>query len=626
MQSIQDVKDAMDGTGKSLENGMISYKEEDEDGGEFNRTFGDADGNLGVHMQKSKEMSERQNPNKFPNTENICVLSPLSSFRIRWDVATLLMLTYVALVTPYELGFLGEEWQSQKDSLFWGLFTVNRCVDIFFIMDFALHFMTGFYEEYRGVWIVHHTGIAWGYLKGWMFIDFVSCVPYDMIAMGAESGAGSVSKLKVLRILRLLRLTKLLRLLRASRVMRRLSNSILFISFRMQTYISALLQVVFLAHWGGCAFHLIGMMEYEDGRQNWIEAEQRGDDSFLSQYITSIHWSIATLKANEFVSTTLGERFLGLCLMIIGSALTANVISSVVNTQISLDQCNNEYKRTMDNLLSLIQERHIPPSISKMLRQYFTRCRSLHSQHYQQETLMRMSPSLRGMVALHCNTGWILKVHYLRSEPSESTNFVTDVSLHLRSTAFPAGENLVNFGEPNSRMYILQHGVACSSRGHITTNGGYFGEDMVTNLVSNPVQRAYTVMSLSFCEVYYLSATNLQAILASSRYPLTRKLSRLSAFKLLFRMRFKTFIAETAREFALLRRQSTFNGRQVCVFRSAVFIRTIAAVSYSLLNHSPSSLCADQALPLLWQGQGHRVRQVGADAAAEARLRSMAGR
>jgi hypothetical protein len=369
--------------------------------------------------------------------------------------------------------------------------------------------------------------------------------------------------MKVLRILRLLRLTKLLRLLRASRVMRRLRNTILFISFRAQTYISALIQVVLLAHWGGCAFHLLGMMEAEEGKPNWMEYHKWEHDSLISRYLTSVHWSIAALKANEFLSATLAERVMGLVVMLIGSALFADVVSSVVNTQISLDQCNNEYKRTMDNLLSLIQERHIPSPIAKLLRQYFTRCRSLHAQHYQQETLMRMSPSLRGMVALHCNTGWILKVHYLRSAPVESTNFVTDVSLHLRTTAFPAGENLVVFGDPNSRMYILQHGVVCSSRGRISTNGGFFGEDMVTNLVSNPIPRNYTVMSLSFCEVYYLSAISLQSILVSSRYPLTRRMSRLSAFKLLFRMRFKSFIAETAREFAQHRKMSTFDGGQV---------------------------------------------------------------
>ena len=82
---------------------------------DFDAAFADEDGKLGLHMQKAKEMTERQNPNKFPENKAAShVLSPLSTFRIRWDIWTVFMRAYVALITPYELGFLGEDWQARK--------------------------------------------------------------------------------------------------------------------------------------------------------------------------------------------------------------------------------------------------------------------------------------------------------------------------------------------------------------------------------------------------------------------------------------------------------------------------------------------------------------------------------
>jgi hypothetical protein len=188
LEAIQATNEAMDATRAMFSDGNPAIDDKNREGGGFTEAFADENGNLGLHMQKSKEMSERQNPNKFPQTKKGCVLSPLSPFRIRWDIATLLMLSYVALVTPYELGFLGEEWARNKGSNYWTLFSINRLVDIFFIADLGLNFLTGFYEEYRGVWVVDLKGIAMGYAKRWLFIDFVSCVPYDLIAMGAENG------------------------------------------------------------------------------------------------------------------------------------------------------------------------------------------------------------------------------------------------------------------------------------------------------------------------------------------------------------------------------------------------------------------------------------------------------
>ena len=50
-----------------------------------------------------------------------------------WDFVTLVALVYVAVVTPYELAIIDGEAP-------WGLFGVNRVIDIIFVIDIAVNF------------------------------------------------------------------------------------------------------------------------------------------------------------------------------------------------------------------------------------------------------------------------------------------------------------------------------------------------------------------------------------------------------------------------------------------------------------------------------------------------------
>jgi hypothetical protein len=230
--------------------------------------------------------------------------------------------------------------------------------------------------------------------------------------------------------------------------------------------------------------------------------------------------------------------------MLLGGAIYANIVSTVTNSIINLDQPSNDYKRSMDNLLRFIKQQHIPSHLAVRLKQYFIRCRSLHEMHYHQDTMMRMSPDLRGYVAQYCNMNWIMKIPFLRSTEKERGSFITDVCVKLEMTSFPASENVIHFGECNSRMYLVRHGIAMSSRDKATINGGFFGEDMVTSLITSPKPRDYSVSTLTFCDLYYLSVHALEHILHQGLYYDTNKIIRRAAFKLMFRKYFSTFVYE----------------------------------------------------------------------------------
>lgn len=62
------------------------------------------------------------------------------------------------------------------------------------------------------------------YLCSWFPLDFVSCMPFDVVGWWTKSEL--LQRLKLVRIIRLMRLLKLMRVMRSSRIFKRLEASI----------------------------------------------------------------------------------------------------------------------------------------------------------------------------------------------------------------------------------------------------------------------------------------------------------------------------------------------------------------------------------------------------------------
>ena len=61
-----------------------------------------------------------------------------------WDMLTMLLLCYTALVTPFEVAFLELDLQENSEL---ALFIVNRCVDFGFVLDMIFNFMLEYYDD-----------------------------------------------------------------------------------------------------------------------------------------------------------------------------------------------------------------------------------------------------------------------------------------------------------------------------------------------------------------------------------------------------------------------------------------------------------------------------------------------
>ena len=86
-------------------------------------------------------------------------------------------MTFVLLLTcfksPYDIAF------QTKDSPFADSL-IDWIINALFFIDIILIFNTVFYnQDYEQI----HTrkGIASEYIKGWFIIDFICCIPFDLI-------------------------------------------------------------------------------------------------------------------------------------------------------------------------------------------------------------------------------------------------------------------------------------------------------------------------------------------------------------------------------------------------------------------------------------------------------------
>lgn len=81
----------------------------------------------------------------------------------------------------------------------------------------------------------------------------------------------------------------------------------------------------------------------------------------------------------------------------------------------NLDMAGNEYKQTMDNLNSYMEENQFEDELKQKLRAYFLHCKSLFRASYHHQTLMKMSPPLRGEVRRACVRGIRVRARVART-------------------------------------------------------------------------------------------------------------------------------------------------------------------------------------------------------------------
>mmetsp|Transcript_11731 Transcript_11731/g.38590 ORF Transcript_11731/g.38590 Transcript_11731/m.38590 type:complete len:644 (+) Transcript_11731:119-2050(+) len=450
------------------------------------------------------------------------MIDPRSKFMRQWDVLTLNLLIFTSLVTPYEVAFLETTW---THPLYW----INRCVDAAFIIDLVINFNLIYFDETELKYVTQRSRVVARYMKGFFLIDVVSIFPFDEIAT-AVGGGGAASNLKIFRVVRIFRLAKLLRILRSSRIFQRLENE-MNINYGMIKLAKFLVVTALIAHWMACAWHLVVVVE--EAHCSWVTSYFYGEcgESNVnpnSLYVAALYlatMTISTVGYGDVTPETNAERVFLIFAMMIGASIYASVVGSICGIIASMNQDETEFQELMDSLNNFISDAKIESSLASRLRAYF-RYRK-HSSNFQNwhHLLNKMSPALRGQVAIQLNSGWISSVNFFRSCNDE---MLIELAFAFNDETFPPHEAIIKPTDMSNLMYVVKKGLV-SIMGKLRRMNMVVGEDMVWNTK----ERGYSCYALTYVDMHAITKVKLSSII--ERYPKVQKDLRKMATRHIFR-------------------------------------------------------------------------------------------
>ncbi|OQS03787.1 hypothetical protein THRCLA_03918 [Thraustotheca clavata] len=458
-------------------------------------------------------------------------IHPHSTFMRNWDILSIALLLFTAIVTPFETAFLSPSVDA--------LFVINIFVDCCFVMDMLIRFFLAYFDSHTNMWITDARLIIKHYLRGWFIVDFLSIIPFDVFGLVLTSPI--LSQMRFMRIMRLFRLMKIVRVVRDASIFQYWEVK-MSVSYGTLGLAKFCFTVFMIAHWIACVFRVITDIEYASdvngNRYNWLTDHHVGPDALIDtkasvQYVAALYWSVMTLTTigyGDLVPSTPGERGLAIICMLLGGGTYAYVVGGVCQILSAMDASTSEFHQTIDTLNEYCQYNQLPMDLSSRLREFFFTSRSLLRETKNRNLLLAMSPGLRGEVALY-NNQWISKIDFFNcSDDLERSQFITALAMVLRPECFPPSEYAIREGEYNTKMYLVERGFA--TRGRVMVGAGsFFGEDIILK----HQQRKVAVRAFTYLHTQVLTKFDLDDILTSGLYPEIYRNIRCKIFKTAFR-------------------------------------------------------------------------------------------
>lgn len=465
------------------------------------------------------------------SSNSMFILDPAWKSMVYWDGTMMALLIFTAVVTPYEVCFLSQE-DVERDAPALGLF--NLLVNLCFACDMIVQFMLKFEDPLTETFVKDHRTIAKRYLSSWFIIDFLSVFPFEQLsaALSDSSDDGDGSQLKLLKLTRILRLIKLTKLLKASAIMTRLEARI-GLSHQNITYLSFAIALAAFSHWGACMWNLTSTMVTEGPTwRDQVEFDGGDEPGNSDLYLVCMHWSIATLTnlGSDIAPANPSERGISIAWIILGGFFYSYVVASVCAMLATGDMASQMYHQSMDMLNHYMQEHRLPPDLRRNMRSFMIHSREIHRARFYQDTLMQMSPQLRGELAMHVHAKWITEVKFFNASAKESEPFICAIAVRLDNEAFAPRERLISDGDLTEKMFTVQRGLV-ARLGRVLGRGKAVGEDMILR----NARRHYSVRALTYVIAYSLSKHSLAEILTRGDFPETKKHIRKAAIKLALR-------------------------------------------------------------------------------------------
>jgi CRP-like cAMP-binding protein len=436
------------------------------------------------------------------------VIMPEHPYRMWWDGVLTLLVIYYSLAVPLRIAFTLAQ-PSDGETIF------DILVAFLFIMDIGLNFCTAI--KVRGVYITEHKLIANYYLKSWFIIDFVSSMPIDLLFLGQsedDQGGAASSSLKMLKSLRIF---KLLRVLRLQRIINRLEThhhvdpSLL----RMGKLVGIL---VTTWHWLGCFYWGIAESEYgtiNHVHDEWIPPPHVFQATSLgAQYAFAFFWAVVVTSGigwDIIPNTTLQITFTTFAI-VAGLLIYAIIIGSASTLLANMDSVESDRKAKMNEVKSLLRNRHVPKVLSSEIYEFFEYLLSCNNSSIDEYSILSELPqSLRSRLNIAINRQIIKSIPIFCQCSDHAMALLIE---QLYQLVILPGEYVMEQGMPGNEMYFVVRGklqvLRDTKQGHRITmakrsEGEFFGEiALFEDATQNKNLRWASVKALTYCDLLTL--------------------------------------------------------------------------------------------------------------------------
>jgi len=457
------------------------------------------------------------------------IVLPDSKVKRYWELYVLFMVVASLLLVPMDIAFqLSVDTSSGGTGLYFFMFFVFS--DCTFIADLVLSFRTAVTREEHEL-VKRPALIAFYYLHGWFFSDFIVSIPFDAIFHIAK--VNHLWYLHLLKLLRMFRVFKLIRILKKVRQRIEASDAVLDL-------VLGVCFLLFIFHLLGNVYLVITREEIKDRISNftsddeaelvakalvfnnqWMLPKQyfyvaNGKVLFYGgTYFFAIWWAMCAMSgAQVSIPQTDAETLFTFLVVFLGFFVNAYVIGSFTTALAQLSAAINKAREKRDFIDQYMRHKRIPAQLRTQIKQFYQFAGSDEDEDW----LDQLPLTLRLQFDLCINRNLFLKVPFFKNcDISQISVLVPRIQ---REYAWP-GKTVISEGSIPTGLYMIGRGfVKVSVQGQLKellTHPDFFGEQALTDTEPSKL----TVTTITLCQFMLLTREQFEEVL--DLYPSMKK-------------------------------------------------------------------------------------------------------
>ena len=423
-------------------------------------------------------------------------IDPFSKLRINYDLVLFVFVFYSMFSIPYQLAFY-----INKPSLSVFNFLINFIIDVVFICDIALSFVTAYYDFEEKLVKPYHL-IAKNYFRTWFIVDVLSALPLNSILILVEMKCSQCVYTKAMNtffisdmnimysLLKMLRLLKAIKVFSVNSFIDKQTSSVKQTVHFVKTVrlLTTLLIFSMLMHLCACLVIFVGYNSYP----NWIASLNLNPKDKFTIYIASLYFICTTVLSigyGDILTYNITERLINGLLLTVGLLLYSWTVSTLTSYLMDDDEIIIEYRNKLLILddIKLTYDNMPDELYSKIQRHLLYK---VTTQKMDVNAIFNTLPiGLRNNLIIEMYRPIIDNFIFFKNH--SSTDFIIQVILSFKPLLSLKGEKLLNDGDVLDEMIFVKKGkltlefplpMVLNERSSMTRQNSLAGSKIQTNL------------------------------------------------------------------------------------------------------------------------------------------------